>query len=68
MAKVKIFDSRIEAEIVKSLLASNGIMSWIKTDDSGGMRPAMAFSQGVELQVSEQDQEKVMQILDSMNN
>ncbi|OGG16562.1 hypothetical protein A3D77_06135 [Candidatus Gottesmanbacteria bacterium RIFCSPHIGHO2_02_FULL_39_11] len=61
---VQSFASRIEAEIVKGLLESNGIRSIIFSDDGGGMRPfPMSYVPGVELKVSKEDFEKARKIV-----
>lgn len=36
---VKIFNTRIEAELAKGLLDSQGIGAFIMADDTGGMSP-----------------------------
>ncbi len=57
------FRSRAEAEIGKSILEDAGIPSIILTDDSGGMRPHMAFSNGVDLRVHPQHLETAKKLL-----
>ena len=61
-----LFSSRLEAELAKSLLESQGIKSFISADDAGGMRPGMfAYAPGVELIVREEDLEKAKELLKS---
>lgn len=43
---VKIFDNRVEAEIAKGYLESNGIEAIIQSDDVGGMIPSLESSTG----------------------
>lgn len=64
MTVIKIFNTRIEAELAKSLLAANGITSQISADDQGGMQPSLAFSGGVKLTVFEQDADKAIKIIE----
>jgi len=61
---VQTYSSRIEAEIAKGLLESEGIKALISADDAGGMRPfPFAYSNSVELKVREEDVEKAKEIL-----
>ncbi len=47
---VNSYSSRIEAEIEKGLLKTNGIESVLSADDAGGMLPfPMSYKFGVEL-------------------
>ncbi len=62
--EVKVFSNRIEADIAKSLLESEGIPTLIKADDQGGMRPQLAFSGGVKLFVMQKDAEEAKRLLD----
>lgn len=64
MSVIKVFGDRIEAEIVRSLLEANGINSQILADDQGGLRPALAFSGGVKLIVSDADAERALKIIE----
>jgi len=50
---LKTFSSRIEAELAKSFLESNGIKSMISADDAGEMYPAASIYWGVKLFVNE---------------
>lgn len=64
LVTVSSYPSRIEAEVAKGLLESNGIKSAITADDAGGMEPyPMSNSYGVRLKVSEEDFEKAQEIL-----
>lgn len=64
LVTVGIFSSRLEAEVVKGFLEVNGIKSIIMADDAGGMRPfPIAYVQGVELKVIEEDLEKAKEIV-----
>jgi hypothetical protein len=55
LTTLKIFSTRIEAEVLKSLLESNDIKSWIMSDDAGCMYPAQASVNGVRLMVRDED-------------
>jgi hypothetical protein len=55
LATLKIFNTRIEAEVLRSLLESSGIKSWILSDDAGSMYPAQANVNGVRLMVRNED-------------
>lgn len=60
---LKIFNSRIDAEVIRSLLESYGIKSWIFSDDAGGVYPAQVSAIGVRLMVNENDYETAVNIL-----
>ena len=55
LTTLKIFNSRIEAEVLRSLLESSGIKSWILSDDAGSMYPSQASINGVRLMVRDED-------------
>ena len=55
LTTLKIFNNRIEAEVLKSLLESSGMKSWILSDDAGSMYPAQASINGVRLMVRDED-------------
>jgi hypothetical protein len=63
--KVASFISRMEAEIAKSLLDSNGIPVQFKTDDMGGLQPALTLTGGVELWIDGDDLPDALRILNS---
>ena len=63
MITVKTFNSRIEAELAKGLLESEGIHSIVTADDQGGLVPGMAFSNGVELKVNPEDAEESRRLI-----
>lgn len=62
--ELKIFPNRIEADVAKSFLESEGITTLIRADDQGGMMPQMAFTEGVKLLVKQEDAEKAQELLD----
>lgn len=60
---IKTFQNRIEADLAKSMLESEGIVAMIQSEDQGGMKPHLAFALGVRLQVTEQDFELAKELL-----
>ncbi len=60
---VKVFSTKIEAEIAKSFLASNDIESFILTDDVGSMYPSTQNVSGVKLNVKKRVAEKAREML-----
>jgi hypothetical protein len=52
---VRRFSDRVEAELAQGALEAAGIESMVRSDDAGGMRPAMAFSNGAEVLVRAED-------------
>jgi hypothetical protein len=63
---LRTFPNEIDAKIAAQHLHANQVDSFIKKDDSGGMRPHLQFSQGVDLIVSEKDAPKAIKILAAM--
>jgi hypothetical protein len=63
---IKIFGSRIEAEIARGFLQSNDINSVIISDDAGSMYPAQDIVSGVRLMVSEKDFHYAKELLDAL--
>jgi hypothetical protein len=55
LTTLKIFNTRIEAEVLRSLLESSCIKSWILSDDAGSMYPSQASINGVRLMVRDED-------------
>jgi hypothetical protein len=66
LVRIKTFNSRLEAEIAKSYLASKGIESFVHGDDLGGMRPDLALTLGVDLKVAEEDREVALEFLNAV--
>jgi len=63
LTTLKIFSTRIEAEVLRSLLESNCIKSWILSDDAGSMYPAQATINGVRLMVRAEDFKTASELL-----
>ncbi len=69
--KIKVFNSRMEAQMAKAYLESNGIKSYISSDDAGQMYPSQQLVGGVLLMVEKEDKELALELLsqaDSGNN
>jgi len=63
---IKIFGSRIEAEIARGFLQSNDISAIIISDDAGSMYPAQDIVSGVRLMVGEKDFRNARELLDAL--
>ena len=61
---VATFASRMEAELAQQDLEAEGIPSFVRTDDLGGMRPSLQFTEGVELLVREDDAPRARALLE----
>jgi putative signal transducing protein len=61
---VRTFNDRIEADLAASALDAAGIESMIRDDDAGGMQPALALTNGVQLLVHADDASAAGDILD----
>ena len=61
---IKTCNNRIEAELDKSFLDSQGIQSMISADDAGGLRPDLLWATGgVRLLVKQEDAERALEML-----
>ncbi len=60
---IKTFNSRMEAELARGYLESNGIKSYISSDDAGQMYPSQQLVGGVLLKVEEEDKEIALNLL-----
>jgi hypothetical protein len=61
---IESYKSRIEAELIKGYLNTNGIPSIIFADDAGGVRPfPLSYSFGVVLKVQKKDLDKARELL-----
>ena len=61
---VRTFHNRQEAELAAGALHAAGIESTIRSDDAGGLRPAMSWANGVKLIVRAEDAEIAAELLD----
>ncbi|MHB1274836.1 MAG: putative signal transducing protein [Candidatus Humimicrobiaceae bacterium] len=62
---LKTFSNRIDAELAKSFLESNGIKSMVSADDVGEMYPAASVYWGVKLFVNENNFEIANSLLNN---
>lgn len=58
---IKKFATRTDANVAKSVLDANGIISFIQTDDAGGMYPFM--TEPIQLVVNKADEEKAKKLI-----
>ena len=63
---IETFASKAAADLAASLLESEGIETWVLTDDAGGAYPALQLTQGVQLLVARENEEWAKEILDGM--
>lgn len=63
MVTIRVFNSRVEADLAKGLLESEGIPAHVSADDQGGLSPGMAYANGVTLKVDEEDAEEARKLL-----
>lgn len=63
----KVYDS-IEAELIKALLESEEIDSFLKSDDAGGSLPYLTAALGVEIIVRKEDAERAINIIQNRNS
>jgi hypothetical protein len=60
---VQTFSYRFEADLAKSALDAAEIDAMVRSDDAGGLRPAMSMTNGVELLVRREDLARASEIL-----
>jgi hypothetical protein len=60
---IRVFPSRLEAEMARGLLESFGVPAWIRADDAGGVYPFQLSGRGVQLMVEDRDEERVRGLL-----
>jgi hypothetical protein len=60
---IRVFPSRLEAEMARGLLESFGVRSWIRADDAGGVYPFQLSGRGVQLMVEDRSEEQVRRVL-----
>jgi hypothetical protein len=63
LVTLRTFSNLIEAEIAAGHLNSQDIQVMVKKDDSGGMRPHLQLTQGVDLIVRKKDLDRAEKIL-----
>lgn len=65
LAVVATFLNRFEASVAQSALEAAGIVSLVRADDAGGLRPSMLMGSPVELVVRADEASHAREILDS---
>jgi hypothetical protein len=60
---IRSFSDRFEADLAQSALEAAGIDAIVRSDDAGGMRPALTFANGAQLVVRSEDAERADEIL-----
>lgn len=60
---VATFGSHLEGELARTALEAAGIESMLREDEGGGQYPALAFSEGVALLVSEEQADAARDVL-----
>ncbi|MBM2616073.1 DUF2007 domain-containing protein [Actinoplanes sp. LDG1-06] len=55
--------SQIEADLIVGLLTSNGLRAISLADDAGGLDPALAVTDGVQVQVHPDDEAQARALL-----
>ena len=63
LVTVATFGSAIEADMAKSMLASEGINALLGGGVSLGLMPFLAAGQGIEVKVAQRDAERAREIL-----
>ncbi|MGD0038430.1 MAG: DUF2007 domain-containing protein [Bacteroidota bacterium] len=63
LVTLRTFSNVIEAEVAAGHLKSQKIKVMVKKDDSGGMRPHLQLTQGVDLIVRKKDLDRAKKIL-----
>jgi hypothetical protein len=61
---LKTFSYRQEADLALGALRAAGIESMVRSDDAGGLRPGLAFANGVQLIVRAEDADAAREIID----
>jgi hypothetical protein len=60
---VAVVGSQIEADLAVGLLRSNGLRAVAIADDAGGLDPALAVTDGVQVQVNPEDEAAARELL-----
>ena len=61
--EIQAFMTRMEADIAKSFLESQGIATLVKADDAGGRSYLLAITGGAKLFVKQEDAEEAKMLL-----
>lgn len=68
MALIQTCGSRFEAEQFVSFLKGSGIDGVIFADDEAGLLPALSFQSGVKVFVHEEDFERAIKLMNSLDD
>ena len=66
LVTIRTFTNILDAEVAVEHLESHGIPASIKKDDSGGMRPQLQLTQGVDVLIRKKDATKAEKVLVAM--
>lgn len=65
MARIERFTSRMQAEMARSVLETNGISAYVSGDDAGGLHPELPYGIGGTAVVVDDDRyEEAIALLD----
>ena len=67
MRLIQTFSYRFEAEQFVSFLAGSSIDATVVADDEAGLMPALSFQLGVKVYVHEDDFERAMKLMNSLD-
>jgi len=59
---------RMLGDPIAAYLEEHGIRALVRSDDCGGLDPALAFTRGVEIHVAEEDLARANRLLDQMRD
>lgn len=66
---IKTYNNRVEANLAKGLLVTNGVEAVISADDAGSMYPHLTLvTGGIRLLVKKEDVQKALELLKDTNN
>jgi len=63
LVTIRIFATEFEANLARSRLQAAGIESMMRRDDCGGLNPALAMTQGINLVVKSDDAKRAAAVL-----
>lgn len=65
---IKTYNNRVEANLAKGLLVTNGVEAVISADDASGSYGSNVAFGGVRLLVKKEDVQKALELLKDTNN
>jgi hypothetical protein len=60
---IRTYQTEIDADVAKTALDAAGIKSLVRSDNSGGLNPGLAFTRGVQLLVASDDVKRANAVL-----